>query len=36
MFEIDGGGDDVARDALALAAAKLPCSTRVVQRLAAE
>jgi len=36
MFEIDGVGDDVAREALALAAAKLPCSTRVVQRLAAE
>jgi large subunit ribosomal protein L16 len=34
MFEIDGVGDDIAREALALAAAKLPCHTRVVQRLA--
>jgi ribosomal protein L16/L10AE len=34
MFEIDGVGDDVAQEALALGAAKLPCHTRVVQRLA--
>ncbi|MPY72066.1 MAG: 50S ribosomal protein L16 [Alphaproteobacteria bacterium] len=33
MFEIDGVGDDVAREALALAAAKLPIQTKVVTRL---
>lgn len=33
MFEIDGVDDGTAREALALAAAKLPCRTRVVQRL---
>jgi large subunit ribosomal protein L16 len=36
MFEIDGVGDAVAREALALAAAKLPIRTRVVSRLGAE
>ena len=34
MFEIDGVPDDVARDALSLAAAKLPVPVRFVQRLA--
>ncbi len=34
MFEIDGVPDDVARDALSLAAAKLPIPVRFVQRLA--
>lgn len=33
MFEIDGVTEDVAQEALALGAAKLPCHTRVVQRL---
>lgn len=33
MFEIDGVPDDVARQALALGAAKLPIRTRVVTRL---
>lgn len=33
MFEIDGVPDDVARQALQLAAAKLPVKTRIVQRL---
>ncbi|CUX79523.1 50S ribosomal protein L16 [Roseibaca ekhonensis] len=32
MFEIDGVGDAVAREALRLAAMKLPIKTRVVQR----
>lgn len=32
MFEIDGVGDDVAREALRLGAAKLPIKTRVVVR----
>jgi large subunit ribosomal protein L16 len=32
MFEIDGVGDDVAREALRLGAAKLPIRTRVVVR----
>lgn len=33
MFEIDGVSDEVAREALRLAAAKLPLKTRVVVRL---
>lgn len=33
MFEIDGVGDDVAREALRLGAAKLPVKTRVVTRI---
>lgn len=33
MFEIDGVGIDVAREALALAAAKLPLRTRFVARM---
>ena len=33
MFEIDGVSDPVAREALRLAAAKLPIKTRVVARL---
>ena len=32
MFEIDGVDEDVAREALRLAAMKLPVKTRVVQR----
>ncbi len=32
MFEIDGVGEDVARVALELAAAKLPVRTKIVQR----
>ena len=32
MFEIDGVADSVAREALRLAAMKLPVKTRVVQR----
>ncbi|KAB7613247.1 50S ribosomal protein L16 [Amylibacter sp. SFDW26] len=32
MFEIDGVSEDVAREALRLAAMKLPVKTRVVQR----
>jgi large subunit ribosomal protein L16 len=36
MFEIDGVPDDVANEALLLAAAKLPIRTRVVSRLHAE
>ena len=32
MFEIDGVGDDVAKEALRLAAMKLPVKSRVVQR----
>jgi large subunit ribosomal protein L16 len=32
MFEIDGVSDVVAREALRLAAMKLPVKTRVVQR----
>ena len=32
MFEIDGVGEDVAREALRLAAMKLPIKTRVVVR----
>jgi large subunit ribosomal protein L16 len=34
MFEIDGVAEDTARQALALAAAKLPIKTRFVQRIA--
>jgi large subunit ribosomal protein L16 len=33
MFEIDGVSDTVARQALALGAAKLPIKTRIVRRL---
>src|SRR5262247_3686764 len=33
MFEIDGVGDDTAREALRLGAAKLPIRTKVVTRL---
>jgi large subunit ribosomal protein L16 len=36
MFEIDGVPADVAREAFALAAAKLPIATRVVARLGEE
>ncbi len=35
MFEIDGVSDAVARQALALGAAKLPIKTRIVRRLGA-
>ncbi|MCP4933942.1 MAG: 50S ribosomal protein L16 [bacterium] len=35
MFEIDGVSDAVAREALALGAAKLPIKTRVVRRFGA-
>ncbi|MEC9245823.1 MAG: 50S ribosomal protein L16, partial [Pseudomonadota bacterium] len=34
MFEIDGVGADIAREALRLGAAKLPVKTRFVQRIA--
>lgn len=34
MFEIDGVPEDVAREAMRLAAAKLPIRTRFVQRIA--
>ena len=33
MFEIDGVPEDVAREALRLASAKLPIKTRFVQRI---
>lgn len=33
MFELDGVTDDVAREALALGAAKLPIKTRIVTRI---
>ncbi len=33
MFEIDGVSEDVAREALALGAAKLPIKTRIVTRV---
>ena len=33
MFEIDGVGDDIAREALRLGAAKLPVKTRIVTRI---
>jgi large subunit ribosomal protein L16 len=36
MFEIDGVPDEVAQEALTLAAAKLPIRTRIVTRLTAE
>jgi large subunit ribosomal protein L16 len=32
MFEIDGVNDDIAREALRLAAMKLPVKTRIVVR----
>ena len=34
MFEIDGVGEDIAREALRLAAMKLPIKTRFVARIA--
>ncbi|WP_029031932.1 50S ribosomal protein L16 [Salinarimonas rosea] len=34
MFEIDGVPEDIAREAMRLAAAKLPIRTRFVQRIA--
>jgi large subunit ribosomal protein L16 len=34
MFEIDGVSPDLAREALTLAAAKLPIKTRFIQRIA--
>ena len=34
MFEIDGVPDEIAREALTLAAAKLPIKTRFIQRIA--
>ncbi len=34
VFEIDGVGDAIAREALRLGAAKLPIKTRIVQRIA--
>ncbi len=33
MFELDGVPDDIAREALALGAAKLPIKTRIVTRI---
>jgi large subunit ribosomal protein L16 len=33
MFELDGVDEDVAREAFALASAKLPVQTRFIQRL---
>lgn len=36
MFEIDGVSEEVAHEALTLAAAKLPIRTRIVSRLSAE
>jgi large subunit ribosomal protein L16 len=36
MFEIDGVSEQIAREAFALAAAKLPIRTRVVSRLGVE
>jgi len=36
MFEIDGVPDDIAREALRLAAAKLPIKTRIVARFGGE
>ena len=33
MFEVDGVPSDIAHEALKLAAAKLPVSTRIVSRL---
>ena len=34
VFEIDGVGDAIAREALRLGAAKLPIKTRIIQRIA--
>ncbi len=34
MFEIDGVGDAIAREALRLGAAKVPIKTRIIQRIA--
>jgi large subunit ribosomal protein L16 len=34
MFEIDGVSEETAREAMSLAAAKLPIKTRFVQRIA--
>jgi large subunit ribosomal protein L16 len=34
LFEVDGVSQQVAREALTLAAAKLPIKTRFVQRIA--
>ena len=34
IFEIDGVGDAIARQALRLGAAKLPIKTRIIQRIA--
>jgi large subunit ribosomal protein L16 len=36
MFEIDGVSETVAREAFALAAAKLPIKTKIVTRLGVE
>ncbi|MEM8986962.1 MAG: 50S ribosomal protein L16 [Pseudomonadota bacterium] len=36
MFEIDGVPEDIARQALALGAAKLPIKTRIVKRITDE
>ena len=36
MFEVDGVPSDIAREALRLASAKLPCETRFVARIGAE
>jgi large subunit ribosomal protein L16 len=36
MFEIDGVSEQIAREAFALAAAKLPIRTKVVSRLGVE
>jgi large subunit ribosomal protein L16 len=33
MFELDGVSEDIAREAMSLAAAKLPVPTRFVKRL---
>jgi len=33
MFELDGVSDEIAREALALGAAKLPIKTRIVKRI---
>jgi large subunit ribosomal protein L16 len=36
MFELDGVSGEIAREALALAAAKLPIRTKVVARIGLE
>jgi large subunit ribosomal protein L16 len=36
LFEVDGVSEEMAREALSLAAAKLPIATKFVQRLASE